>query len=121
MRDPRIVTAVSDHEKANHLQADSDGLVWLSPKAEGKGECCYELFYGIEAVYTRPPLHPNWRVTFFDTRDMRELYSFGDGKDQFTGKEYSQLLEIRHDAQQWVADVRALVLSGRARKIGLQP
>lgn len=91
----------------DHPQADSGGLRTV-PSPYGDGELHYEMFAEYQAVYTRPLLCLYWRVTFIDRITGKPVYSFGDGLDEFSGTEYTQLIEIRQAAQQWVADVRKL-------------
>jgi len=90
----------------DHPQADSDGCKKI-PMPDG-GDCYLEQFADFDAVYTRPRACSWWVAMFFDKHTRKAVYRFGDETDQFTGKEYTQLIEIRQAAQQWVADVRRL-------------
>lgn len=98
-------------EQLDHPQADSNGCRKI-PLKDG-GELYMEGFAEFHAAYTRPPGCSWWVVTMIDRWTGKAVYRFGDETDQFTGKEYTQLLEIRQAAQQWVADVRKLRRNAR--------
>lgn len=90
----------------DHRQADSNGCKkWPLPDG---GDLYIEGFREFRAAYTRPVGCYWWMVTFIDRVTGKAVYKFGDGTDQFTGKQFTQLMEIRQAAQQWVADVRSL-------------
>lgn len=110
-----VSTRPTDFEKATHPQADTLAPLRTIPMPEG--DACYEHFGDFLAVYTRVPHDPYWTVGFYRPLDMKRIYGFGEEKDQFTGQRYLDLMQLRLDAQRWVADVRRLVKGGRARRI----